>query len=185
VHESYPYYDPEGNVGGDSLLGGNYNCFLYLENVGDREGPPKMLEWTANLAFPAHDNFSETTGSFVLSRQLFMEKFLLPQLQILNRSTTIYIEATVSAGGWSFPNSFDGGVEDPAGPNDPKFAFHLLEDKTAARYQNALNKPRAPHQVTPGDAWRRFEHSSLSSLSLVFIWSQKTGLLTELNCNSL
>ncbi|KAI0185778.1 hypothetical protein EV127DRAFT_484805 [Xylaria flabelliformis] len=169
VHSSYPYVNPQGNVGGDPLTGGIYNCFLYLETVGERPGPPRLLEWSANLAFPAGGGFSETSGSFVLSRQLFMEQFLLPQLQELNRNTTIYIEPTRSAEGWAFPNSFDQGLNDPAGPNDPKFAYEVLADETAARYHNALDKPRAPHQVTPGDAWRRFEHKSETTITVRWI----------------
>ncbi|KAI0411274.1 hypothetical protein F5X98DRAFT_383935 [Xylaria grammica] len=171
INESYPYYDPDGHVSGDFLTAGtagNYNCFVYLENVRDRQGPPRILEWTANLAFPAHGNFPETNGSFVLSRQLFMEKFLLPQLQVLNRGTTVYIDAASSLPeGWRFPNSFDQGLQDPKGPSDPKFAFYLLGDetKTAAQYHNVMDKPLAPHQVVAGGDWRRFVHSRLSSLN--------------------
>ena len=87
------------------LKEGNYNCLAYCETVDSnwsedfkstkpttRALPAaKKLIHTGNLAQPAGNGQPEILGSYVMDYRVFMETFLLPQLQELCQATYLQV----------------------------------------------------------------------------------------------
>lgn len=98
---TYPWTDPQSNTPATPSYSGNgrLNYLLYLETVGSNTPPSesdassvlssRMGNWTEgrNPGVDAPSRF----GSFVLSSEFFMEKFLLPKLSCINRIMAIDI----------------------------------------------------------------------------------------------
>ncbi|MCJ1432471.1 hypothetical protein MMC27_001828 [Xylographa pallens] len=112
----YPYLDSDVITGvmdtgdGEIMSKGDYNCLAYCENVdvswdpwmtpSDRKDKgvitralpvqPK-LPWSGNLASPADSKTQEVRGSFAMDYRVFLERFLLPQLQELCQANQFYV----------------------------------------------------------------------------------------------
>jgi hypothetical protein len=67
------------------------NAFLFCEKVLFRE-PPQFapLIWTGNFATQAEPPRPKVDGTFLLSHEVFLGMFILPELQILNQASEIW-----------------------------------------------------------------------------------------------
>ncbi len=92
IHQIYPYRDENGKSSTGFTPLGNANCLLYLEKVGGASLPnSKQVGFSGNFCHPAAGQLPEVSGSFLVTQPLFIEKFVLPQLQSLNQATTVYV----------------------------------------------------------------------------------------------
>ncbi|KAK9773262.1 hypothetical protein SCAR479_09991 [Seiridium cardinale] len=92
VFQTYPYRQIDScktGTTGDDLLGSR-NAFLYCEMTQDRQRPDDNgLVWSGNFTtLPSTPTAGDAIeGTFLLSREVFLECFLLPQLRTLNQAT--------------------------------------------------------------------------------------------------
>ncbi|KAK5996112.1 hypothetical protein PT974_04539 [Cladobotryum mycophilum] len=142
----YPYLStdtPRGsiNIGeGGKRSSGDYNCLLFCENVdypvptsdnGERSSilrdlplQPKMKH-SGNLAQPVSDE-KEISGSFAIDYRVFLEQFVLPQLQELCHAQQIRVE------GLTYP-------AENSPPRDIEFRFY-----TGPEVEGLLSSPEQP-----------------------------------------
>jgi hypothetical protein len=99
-HQGYPYRMPSSSGAPEDWAQGltqyvdpgTRNCLLYCENTTVRTMQQRMLGINGNFATlgSAKNEESRVEGTFVLSHQLFFERFLLPALQGFVREGQIY-----------------------------------------------------------------------------------------------
>ncbi|KAK7983147.1 heterokaryon incompatibility protein-domain-containing protein [Apiospora arundinis] len=175
IHQIYPYRDAGGKTTTGFTPLGNANCLLYLEKVGGASLPDaKQVGFSGNFCHPAAGQLPEVSGSFVVTQPLFIERFLLPQLQAMNQATTVYVAPLWgSANGWAFP--YDVGV-DPDYPSHTSsvYEFHKNSDGTTYVYTRNIDKSKGPindQNIHSGKTWWQSEHWSKASTT----FTQTTG----------
>ncbi|GAB1312347.1 hypothetical protein MFIFM68171_02557 [Madurella fahalii] len=177
-NQVYPYRSaehPEGSTGiGNHPDGkpkeGNYNGLAYCETVDCnwvldpltakpvvRPLPAaKKLIHTGNLTLPASNGQPEILGSFVMDHRVFLEMFLLPQLQELCQATQLHVGTpsyVVMANQRAFRPSYALGTElagnPPRAANDSWFK---LERQDFGWYRWA----KTSHKNTRGNPYQYF-----------------------------
>ncbi|KAJ6549015.1 hypothetical protein DFH09DRAFT_1087085 [Mycena vulgaris] len=127
--QCYPYLVSSDD---DFTPGDDNNMLLYLEMTNDAKLPRKSLDtsknWVVRLVPQAINTFFD--GTVALSRKIFLEDWLLVNLEVLNRAT--WISATASNkptqhsdGTWKFSNNPD--------PN-MNYRFMDYEEDDGSRY---------------------------------------------------
>lgn len=183
VHQGYPYRMPPSSGAPAAWQNGvtsfedpgSRNCLLYCENVTDRKLLQRYLAIDGNFATfgsptaKPEDPSGRVEGTFVLSHQLFFERFLLPNLQAFVQAGevfpgqvkfeyrpgynnyTYWLPYTIGAHG-DWPNY--------ASPNDDIYKFKLVvdpQDSTTMCYQaqvpNAREQPLQYNEK--GNNWNK------------------------------
>ncbi|KAM0517337.1 hypothetical protein ACHAPE_004867 [Trichoderma viride] len=203
VMQTYPYRTIANDLGetgcgsyeeGGKLVGGDYNCLLYCEMVDSKDSnieslpeykartPPGQsnLNWSANFAEP-DGPYGEIPGSFVMDHRVFLEVFLLPQLQELCMATKFECGSAVpydedgthySRPVWALGQPLPGGQRVEA--SDSSFKFN---DMGRCHYQwtfnseSPNNKNVHEHYTTwyQRNCFSRVDNSSASKVDVT--WS--------------
>ncbi|KAI0526152.1 hypothetical protein F5B22DRAFT_589306 [Xylaria bambusicola] len=167
IHQIYPYRDKDGKSSTGFTTLGNANCLLYLEKVGGAKLPDsKQVGFSGNFCHPASGQLPEVSGSFLVTQPLFVEKFLLEQLQSLNQATTIWVGPLYgSANGWGFP--YDCGHDpDHQSYTSSVFQFQKSADGNKYTYTRNIDKSKGPvndQNIDNGKTWWQSEHWSKAS----------------------
>ncbi|GAW23683.1 hypothetical protein ANO14919_132580 [Xylariales sp. No.14919] len=171
LHQIYPYHDAAGNVETGFTPNGNANCLLYLEKVkgGDiteaKLPDAKQLGFSGNFSFPDGGGGGTPSGTFVVSQQLVLQHFLLPQLQGINEASSIYAGPVYGdAGGWGYPTEWG---FDPDYPDSSRsvYEFKPSPDGKSYTYHKECTTPDEPHF---GTVWMRTEHWSKANTTLTW-----------------
>lgn len=79
------YYYPE-NDGSDLVKGDGRNCLLFAEKVQKRPMPGNVwVTWSGNFA----PDDTTKDGTFLLNHEIFIQQYLLPAFQQLNKASEI------------------------------------------------------------------------------------------------
>ncbi|TKA70051.1 hypothetical protein B0A49_06256 [Cryomyces minteri] len=103
--QTYPWCGSQGQGAGEGVKGNSIlNCLLYTE-MTDEHKPPSLwqLPWSANFTdgdASANDDTKIPLGTFVMSKDNFWNRFLVPKLATLNCNAHFKVWGQ-NAGAWS------------------------------------------------------------------------------------
>ncbi|KAL7791605.1 hypothetical protein V8C43DRAFT_283414 [Trichoderma afarasin] len=178
VHQIYPYRDEQGNSEYGDNPKGDRNCLLYLEVVKKADGTDgqlpdaKQVGYSGNFCYPSLNPAPGVDGTFLLGGSLFMGRYLLPQLQMLNEASSIYVDKNTyggSSGGWAFPMTIG---SDPRYPNyeNAAYAFKQSGDGLKWVYEKNVDKSTPVKECTGGYAgwWWSSDHWSKATTTVTW-----------------
>ncbi|KAK3344479.1 hypothetical protein B0T25DRAFT_463214 [Lasiosphaeria hispida] len=98
LHQVYTYKSKlNGAENGQTGFGGagDCNCLLYLEMVQNGGVKPKdpRLIWSGNFATQASPDHPAVRATFLLNHEIFLGKYILPELRSLNQASDVYHNA--------------------------------------------------------------------------------------------
>lgn len=141
IHQIYPYHDKDDKTDQGFTPIGNLNSPLYLEMIKDKNGNNGQLPGAKQVGFSGNFGLLPTVdGTFVVSHELFMGRFLLAQLQALNEASSIYVDPMWGGvDGWSFPMRY-GSDLNYSSYTDSVYAFRQSEDGRSYEYAKNVDK---------------------------------------------
>ncbi|KAF3930104.1 hypothetical protein ABW19_dt0206338 [Dactylella cylindrospora] len=122
------------------------NAFLFCEKVKFRELPQSLpLIWTGNFTTLAHDQYPQVDGTFLLSHDIFLGWFILPELQILNQATEIWHDQPDF-----YPDKKDGSIR----LNNPHNIGRYVNPRDQAQVLSAEKDYAFTPEMDQGDKYR-------------------------------
>ncbi|KAK4085586.1 uncharacterized protein Triagg1_576 [Trichoderma aggressivum f. europaeum] len=176
VHQIYPYRDEQGNSEYGDSPKGDRNCLLYLEVVKRADGTDgqlpdaKQVGYSGNFCYPSLSSTPGVDGTFLLGGPLFMGRYLLPQLQMLNEASSIYVDKNTyggGSGGWAFPMTIG---RDPRYANyeNAAYAFKQSGDGLKWVYEKNVDKSTPVKERTGGGEWWSSDHWSKATTTVTW-----------------
>ncbi|KAF3055500.1 hypothetical protein CFAM422_012994 [Trichoderma lentiforme] len=161
IHQIYPYRDEQGQSEYGDTPKGDRNCLLYLEVVQRADGSDgqlpdsKQVGYSGNFCYPSLNSVPGVDGTFLLGSPLFMGRYLLPELQMLNEASSIYPERNTydGTGGWVFPTYYGSDPRYSSYKNDA-YGFKQSDDRLKWVYEkNDDNSTPVSADSEPGRWW--------------------------------
>ncbi|UKZ75808.1 hypothetical protein TrVFT333_003502 [Trichoderma virens FT-333] len=188
IHQVFGYQNPAKGVPEPVVsydVPGNLNSLLYCEMVEDNPLPQdSKLASRGIFTTQPSSTTPRIDGSFVLSHQLFLEKFLLPMLNAFNMATIIYPDSsrfsysgTSSTVSWNYAIGLD---KNHPNPGDSFYSFKPIynpgspQDVTAYKFTWEHSDTLTPKGYNPNSkVWGGF--TAIGSSEVDFKWEPGTN----------